>query len=58
MPKKDRRMSNFGKCQQGYKVFHYTGSEIVANPFGIAHEVIREITKSTSKDSAARGFII
>lgn len=44
--------------QQGYKVFHYTGSEIVANPFGIAHEVIREITKRTDKDFAAGGFVI
>lgn len=42
--------------QQGYAVFHYTGSEVVANPSLIANEVIDEITK-ISKINHPGGFM-
>lgn len=32
-------------AQQGYKIFHYTGSEVYSDPYGVAEEVLKEITK-------------
>ena len=30
--------------KQGYKVFHYTGKEIIVNSFGVASEILKELT--------------
>ena len=40
--------------KQGYKVFHYTGSEIFNNPFDVSHEVIEEVAKRHNENS--KGF--
>lgn len=37
--------------KQGYKLFHYTGSEVVSNPFMVAEEVLNELTKRTGTES-------
>lgn len=44
---------------QGYKIFHYTGSELIADPNKVASEVIREVTKPANGHiaSKSKGFL-
>ncbi len=41
--------------QEGFKVFHYTGTEILANPLEIAKEIIVEATNLICETSVVKG---
>lgn len=43
--------------RQGYKIFHYTGSELVADPKKVASEVMREVTKPANGHITSKGFL-